>query len=175
MDEKAIQKNILLGEIARDKNAGLKSFYAEYGRLIYAVALSVTKKSFLADEAVNETLLRVWKTAEKGKKEVSEGWLYTVALNAAKSVLKRNFFIPLTSDEACENAEITRFEDDSFFEYLDFVGEKEREILIFRFVSEMTFEEIAAATGKKLSTVTSVYYRALDKIKKTLEKRRKPL
>ena len=37
--------------------------------------------------------------------------------------------------------------------------------MILKFVDDLTFKKIAKAMGKPLSTITSVYYRALEKLK----------
>lgn len=62
--------NEIMQAIASSPDDGMKIFYDDYGKFIFAVAFSVTKKKHLADEAVNEILFRIWKFSSKKNKTV---------------------------------------------------------------------------------------------------------
>ena len=45
--------------------------------------------------------------------------------------------------------------------------------MIRRFVAKETFKEMAEDDGKPLSTITTTYYRCLEKIEQNIEKNKK--
>ena len=64
-------------------------------------------------------------------------------------------------------------DDISFYEKIEHLIEEEQDILTKRFVSGFTFKEIAEEDNKPTSTISSIYYRALEKVKNKLEKNKK--
>src|SRR5512132_3944892 len=63
--------------------------HTSYPRLVAAVALTSGSRP-AAEDAVQEALLRAWERSEKGEEIDSlEGWVTTVALNLARSGLRR--------------------------------------------------------------------------------------
>ena len=160
--------NQLLRGIARQKKHALETFYSIYGKMIYAVAFSVCRSSASADEVVDDVLVKIWKLASTLPAiENPEGWLYTVAANTAKNKLTER---ELPLDEDCHPAPDPFdkiLEQDAFFRRIGVLDETDRAIMIYRFVRDMQFAEIAAAMDLPLGTLTSRYYRALEKLKNT--------
>ena len=58
--------------------------------------------------------------------------------------------------------------EDGFHSYIACLGERERRIMIFRFVEGLSFREIAEEMKLPLNTVSSMYYWALEKIRKKI-------
>lgn len=56
-------------------------------------------------------------------------------------------------------------ENDALHTALQQIREKERLVVTLRAVEEKSFQEIAVTLGMKYSSVTMIYYRALDKLK----------
>lgn len=59
-------------------------------------------------------------------------------------------------------------DNDEFIRRIKFLSEDEQRILILKFTNGLTFKEIASELNSSTSTISSVYYRALEKIKKNL-------
>jgi RNA polymerase sigma-70 factor (ECF subfamily) len=74
----------------RVDEVAIKEFlHTSYPRLVAAVALTSVSRP-AAEDAVQEALLRAWERSEKGDEIDSlEGWVTTVALNLARSGLRR--------------------------------------------------------------------------------------
>jgi len=74
----------------RVDEVALREFlHTSYPRLVAAVALVCGSRA-AAEDAVQEALLRAWERSEKGDEIRSlEGWVTTVALNLARSGLRR--------------------------------------------------------------------------------------
>ena len=74
----------------RVDEVALREFlHTSYPRLVAAVALVCGSRP-AAEDAVQEALLRAWERSEKGDEIDSlDGWVTTVALNLARSGLRR--------------------------------------------------------------------------------------
>ena len=158
--------NKLIKRMARRDENALEEFYRIYGRLIYATAITVLKSSVSADEVVDDLLIKIWKTADKLTKISNpEGWLYVLTVNSAKDKLdSEKQYAPLYDlKEDAVTAEIQT--DGDFYIQISNLNETEQEIMIMRFVEDLSFERIAREMEKPLSTITSTYYRALEKLK----------
>ena len=153
---------------------GLEEFYKKYGRLIQITAKTFCEED-TAHEVMNDVLVKVWKNARKIKNiENPEGWIYIITVNTIKSAFKKkqNFLLneDILSDKNIINDVI---EQDAFFTLIKNCTETERYIMIHKFISKCTFQEIAEELQMPLSTITTTYYRALKKLEKEIQKMRK--
>ena len=81
---------ILIQRLKRRDNAAMLEFYDLYSTLIYSVILRAVKDKGMAEDLMQEALLRIWNrigtfNEEKGN---LEGWLVTVARNRAFDYLR---------------------------------------------------------------------------------------
>lgn len=77
-------------EIRRNRKEGLAAFYEHYKNMILRAALSVCRSLTVAEEVLDDVLIKVWETAENSKGgELSEGWLYVITINFSKRRIKR--------------------------------------------------------------------------------------
>lgn len=171
IDEKSEFRNLISRIADKDKKA-LEEFYGLYGRLIQSAALATAKDTFMADEVVNDILLKVWQQAPsiKGIKH-PRSWIYTITANHAKNLLKKTkeYIEIFDIDIPVRIKEVDEIHDESVFICrLRNLNENEKQIMIFRFVEDMTFKEIAYEMKESLGKITVTYYRALEKIRKTL-------
>ena len=82
-DKKAVRAELsdFMEEIRRDGKAGLAAFYERYKNMIFRVALSVCRSLVMAEDVLDDVLIKVWKTAKESKgREFSEGWLYVITV-----------------------------------------------------------------------------------------------
>ena len=157
--------NRLIGKIAVKDEKALEALYDIYGKLIYVTAMTVTKSTFKADEIVDDVLVKIWKNADKLPKiKNPEVWLYSITVNCAKDKIKcEKQYVELFDLQ--EDGSVGDYPEDDFYNKISTLDETEQEIMILKFVDDLTFKKIAKAMGKPLSTITSVYYRALEKLK----------
>ena len=59
--------------------------------------------------------------------------------------------------------------EDAFYSYISGLSEKEQKVMIMRHAQDLPFKTVAKEIGKTISSLSTVYYRALKKVKKTLE------
>jgi len=158
----------LLKRISKKEKDALEKFYTLYGKLIYITALTITKSPFLADEIVDDILIKIWQLpSEYSKIKNPRGWLYIITANCAKDKLRQEKKYTELFEMPYYDFNIEKIgTDDAFYKTIVNLSDEEQQIIIFKFIEDMTFEDIAAELQKPLSTVTSTYYRALTKIKK---------
>lgn len=164
--------NKLLKKIGQNNKRAFKIFYDAYGKLIYFTAFLVCKSSATANEIVNDVLLKIWQLATTKELEIGnpEGWIYTISVNTAKNKVERET-LPIDESIVDNKNEIANIiEEDTFYSYLIGLTEEEQTILVARFVQDMKFNEIADMLDMPLSSLTTKYYRALEKIKKRITK-----
>ena len=161
----------IIKEIRRDPEKGLRCFYDTYGKIIQITAQTICSSSDKANEVVNDVLVKIWKTAEIIVDiDNPEGWIYVITANTAKDSLRQRKLFPLNEDIAVDDSEVQEVIDrDSFNWIINDLSETEQMIMINKFASESTFQEIADELNKPLTTVTSIYYRALENVKKKLQ------
>lgn len=158
--------NKLIKRIACKDEKALEEFYGIYGRFIYATAITISKSAVIADETVDDILVKIWKSADKIPKISNpEGWLFILTANNTKDKMKSEKQYIELFDLKEYDVQTEMKSDDDFYIRISVLNEIEQEIMIMRFVNDLTFERIANETGKPLSTVTSIYYRALEKLK----------
>lgn len=170
-EERKKQFKKLMKEIRRDPEKGLRRLYDAYAKIMQTTAQVICRSTDKANEVVNDVLVKIWKLAEKIEDiDNPEGWIYVITANTAKDSLRERNSFPLEEDIAASKDAIQEVLDrNSFYWMIQDLSEIEQAIMIHKFVSGCTFQEIAEVLEKPMTTVTSTYYRALDKIKKNVE------
>lgn len=154
-------------EIAARNVAGLEKFDKSYSKLIKSVAYNVTQSLFIADEIVNDILLLVWQIAHT-MFEIKNpiGWLIKVTSNRAKDVIKNKKTSVELFDIPYEEKGIAKIEsDDAFYRRLDGLSEFETAIFVLKFIHEYPFDSIAKILDRPQSSVSSAYYRAIERMR----------
>ena len=170
-EERKKQFKKLMKEIRRDPEKGLCRFYEVYAKIIQTTAQVICRSTDKANEVVNDVLVKIWKLAKTIVNiENPEGWIYIITANAAKNSLPKRYIFPLEENIVADEDEFQEILDrDSFCWMIKNLSEVEQMIMTHKFVLQYTFQEIADELNKPLATVTSMYYRALEKIKKDIE------
>lgn len=162
----------LIKKIAQGKKGGLEEFYNLYGNMMFTTAMSICFSKDKAYEAVNSVLIKIWNKAEELREQkITEGWIYTVTVNCAKDLLKEKTWFELDENVVATTTDELQkiIDEDAFLFLIGGLSEEEQKLMIYKFQLDLTFERIANIEDKPLTTITSTYYRALEKIKKNLE------
>ncbi len=172
MEQTAKEFYQLLKKIRVDSHKGLREFYHKYGKLIYSTARSICKCPYKTDEVVNDVLIRVWQFSfKKEAVENPAGWVYVITLNSARTAIKEKEIFPFDDNVGSHDKGFEEFfAKDSFLWLISELSETEQKVLTLRCVSQLTFEEIAKAVGSPTSSISSICYRAQQKIKAKIEK-----
>lgn len=173
-DKKEVKEqfNSLIIGMSKGEKSAFDNFHAVYGKLIYSFAVSASQSSFLADEIVDDVLFRIWQlspTIKSVKCPIS--WLYKVTANCAKDRIKseKEFFEIYDVPQEDKNFEGVLIKE-AFFSHISTLNEEEQLIIILYYVQDLTFESIAKELKKPTSTVSSTFYRAIEKLKQISKK-----
>lgn len=172
----------LLAACSKGDERALGFLYDRYGRRAYGVAVRILRDSALAEDAVQDAFLTVWRQAatyDRARGKVSTWILTLVHRRAVDLVRRQNRFNalpvelaavePLTpvdggADEGVE-LQAARSEVQAALRTL---SSAEREVLDLAYWGGLTQSEIASALGIPSGTVKSRTFNALAKLRDVL-------
>ncbi len=131
-----------------------------------------------AQDLTQETLIRAYrKLASQNPRQSFSGWLHTIAVNLYRDRGRRKVPIPQeeTSDQPAPSSETPeasllrselRGELDAL---LDTLPEHYRLAMALRYVSQLSYEEIAGMTGMTSQQVSNILHRSKQNLRKKIE------
>ena len=139
------------------------NIYEEYFDRVYYKVLSVVKNDDDAEDICQETFISVYKNLSKFREESNiYTWIYRIAINKTYDFFKKRKLEFEINDEVLSLTEDINFDTKVILEEkLKLISEKEREIVILKDIYGYKLKEIAEIKNMNLSTVKSVYYKAL--------------
>jgi RNA polymerase sigma-70 factor (ECF subfamily) len=155
------------------------ALYRDYGRLVYVVARRVLGRDDLAEEAVQQTFLRVWRSADRFDATRDPApWLATIAKHAAIDIYRREARRPTVAlaDVAAGDSAIAVAPPDldaldavwQVRQAIDALAPEEATIVRLQHLDGKTHNEIAERLGIAVGTVKSRSHRAHKKLAKLL-------
>ncbi len=165
--------NQALCKLSEGDMTSLAVLYDCMSRQIYALALSILKNPADAEDAMQETFLKVVQRIDTYREGGNaRSWLLSIARNAAIDTLrKRKTSVSVEDPSVLE--ECAYREDPAqklaLNEALMMLSQTDREIVVQRAVWGMRFGEIASLLGMQKSVVEKRYHRALAKLKSFLD------
>ena len=131
-----------------------------------------------AEDITQEVFVRAWRSIDKYR--VSESpfiaWLITIARNlvnshyrAARKLVPLEDMEPTVDDNTQKEAEINFTRDYVRDAVMKLKGDKQT-VIQLRFISEMTYEEVAMAMHKTEGSIRVLQFRALKELKEIMEK-----
>ena len=139
------------------------NIYEEYFDRVYYKVLSVVKNNDDAEDICQETFISVYKNLSKFREESNiYTWIYRIAINKTYDFFKKRKLEFEINDEVLSLSEDINFDTKVILEEkLKLISEKEKEIVILKDIYGYKLKEIAEIKNMNLSTVKSVYYKAL--------------
>ena len=139
------------------------NIYEEYFDRVYYKVLSVVKNNDDAEDICQETFISVYKNLSKFREESNiYTWIYRIAINKTYDFFKKRKLEFEINDDVLSLPEDVNFDTKVILEEkLKLISEKEKEIVILKDIYGYKLKEIAEIKNMNLSTVKSVYYKAL--------------
>jgi RNA polymerase sigma-70 factor (ECF subfamily) len=176
----------LLHATAQGRQAAFQELYQLVSPQLFAVLLRILKRKDLAEEALQDALLSVWRnaasyTAEKGAPMT---WLVSICRYRALDMLRRTKReVPLElaavdgeeggtdiADESTRDAElVSKAEERALEDCMQRLNDGQQRSLKLAYFDGCTHEEIAASIGSPVGTVKSWVRRGLESLKRCLE------
>jgi len=171
----------LLALAAREDEEALAQLYDRYGRVVYGLTLRVVRDPVLAEDAVQETFLAVWRTAGSFRAERAKAstWILTLAHRRAVDVVRREErrrAAPLAdgADEPDEralpaDAEIELTDRRRLVQQaLRQLPDEQREALELAYYGGLTQSELAERLSVPLGTIKSRMFTGLRRLRDLL-------
>ncbi len=146
------------------------SLYNRYKGPVYSFCLKMLLDRELAQDAMQETFLRMYENRERLLNTASfKAWLFTIARNQCLNQLRRlSRQVPLLPEDegvgASTDTPISELEKseqiDLVNRFLQQLKPEYREVIVLREYQNMSYEEIAAVTRSTLSAVKSRLFKA---------------
>ena len=139
------------------------NIYEEYFDRVYYKVLSVVKNDDDAEDICQETFISVYKNLSKFREESNiYTWIYRIAINKTYDFFKKRKIEFEINDDVLSLPEDINFDTKVILEEkLKLISEKEKEIVVLKDIYGYKLKEIAEMKNMNLSTVKSVYYKAL--------------
>jgi RNA polymerase sigma-70 factor, ECF subfamily len=169
----------LLDSVARSDETALAELYDRYGRVAYGLALRVLRDPNLAEDAVQEAFLHVWRSAEKFDRERAKvgTWLLTFVHRRAIDLVRREErrrtepaeSAPTPSAPGADEDADRRSKREIVQDALRRLPPEQREAIELAYYGGYTQSELAERLGEPLGTIKSRMFAGLQRLRGLLD------
>lgn len=149
----------------------------KYGNDILRLCTLYLKDRHLAEDALQETYIKVWQKYYTYKNQAEEKtWITRIAINVCKNYLRTAWFKRTETMDIIEISQNSGNSYKSVDESVDLMHaiqglkDKYRAVLLLYYYQEFTVKEIADTMGMNQSTVLSLMRRGRNQLKQKLNK-----
>ncbi len=176
LDEAALVARLATG----DREEALAALYDLYGRRLYALGVHLLHDRWLAEDLVQETFVRLWRSADRydPRRSSVRTFVYTLARRAAVDLWRRSSREPSAMADAPETEDgvggaafdevVMRLD---VGEALDTLTPAHREVLELQYHGDLTQTQVAERLGIPLGTVKTRTLHALRSLSTELKER----
>jgi len=170
----------LLSLVASSDEDALAELYDRFGRIAYGLALRILRDPALAQDAVQEAFLGVWRNADRflAERAKASTWILTLVHRRAVDLVRREDIRrgePL--ERAPEPADPRTAEDEASLgfqrrlvqEALSQLSPEQREALELGYYGGLTQSELAERLGQPLGTIKSRMFTGLSRLRDLLD------
>jgi len=169
----------LVALVARADEDALAELYDRFGRMAYGLALRVIRDSALAEDAVQDAFLNVWRSAESFRADRAKAstWVLTFVHRRAVDLVRREERRRTEPEEAApvpagpgadEDAE-RRSKREVVQDALRRLPPEQREAIELAYYGGYTQSELAERLGEPLGTIKSRMFTGLKRLRALLD------
>jgi RNA polymerase sigma factor (sigma-70 family) len=169
----------LLSLVAGSDDQALVELYDRFGRVAYGLALRILRDEALAQDAVQEAFLAVWRSADRflAERAKASTWILTLVHRRSVDLVRREDRRrgePLESagepaaPETLEDEVTLGFERRVVREALGQLTPEQREALELGYYGGLTQSELAERLGLPLGTIKSRMFAGLSRLRELL-------
>jgi len=170
----------LLALCSRADESALGELYDRYGRVAYGLALRILRDQALAQDAVQEAFLGVWRNADRflAERAKASTWILTLVHRRAVDLVRREDIRrgePLerapepTEPKTAEDEASLGFQRRVVQEALSQLPPEQREALELGYYGGLTQSELAERLGQPLGTIKSRMFTGLSRLRDLLD------
>ena len=160
------------------RDEAFERLYAEHAQALYAFLSYRTGDQVLAEDLLADTFERALRARRRfdPRKASAKTWLYAIALNCLRDRFRRRgsevkalgrVAVGVAVGTSGGIEEVA--DRDLVARSLGVLSEEEREAIALRFGADLSVPEIAKLTGERLTTVEGRVYRALRKLRESMD------
>ena len=163
---------------ARSEETALGELYDRYGRPAYGLALRVLRDEGLAEDAVQDAFLALWRTASRFVPErgTASTWILTLVHRRAVDLVRREErrradsleHAPEQGGGAADEEAWLRLQRERVQEALRRLPDQQREALELAYYGGFTQAELAERLGQPLGTIKSRMFSGLSRLRELL-------
>lgn len=139
----------------------------------YRLAFSYVKNPEDALDIVQESIYKAFSSLDTLREPSHmKTWYYRIIVNTAIDFLRKHKRLITVEDmelTGYDSGSVDQYEDFDLQKALDDLPEKYRSIIILRYFEDLKIEEVAELLNRKVSTVKTQLYKALDKLRISIE------
>lgn len=168
----------LVALVARADDAALAELYDRFGRVAYGLSLRVVRDPGLAEDAVQESFLAVWRSAGRfvAERAKASTWILTLVHRRAVDIVRREQArraepldtAPVATAETTEEEAWLRLRRTRVQEALRQLPDKQREAIELAYYGGFTQSELADRLGEPLGTIKSRMFVGLARLSELL-------
>jgi len=168
----------LVALAARSDQTALAELYDRYGRVAWGLALRILRDEALAEDAVQEAFLALWRTAARFVPERSSArtWILTLVHRRAVDLVRREERRRAEPLESAAEPAVGGADDDAWLrlergrvqDALHRLPDREREALELAYYGGFTQSELAQRLGEPLGTIKSRMFTGLARLRDLL-------
>lgn len=151
----------------------IESFYRNNNQALFTYALSLTRNSTSAEDAVHTALAGILRRGQTPAD--MRPYIFKCVRNAAMDSWRKErkrtdsiFELRTLKSNDVEDKN-NKVDIEQLNSYLEKLSDNERETIILKIYDELTFEEISEVTGASKNTTASWYRRGIEKLRKMMK------
>jgi RNA polymerase sigma factor (sigma-70 family) len=168
----------LVALVARADEDALAELYDRFGRVAYGLALRIVRDPALAEDAVQEGFLAVWRSAARfvAERAKASTWILTLIHRRAVDLVRREHprraepldGVPQAAGDDTEDEAWLRLRRARVQEALQRLPDKQREALELAYYGGYTQSELADRLGEPIGTIKSRMFTGLASLRDLL-------
>jgi RNA polymerase sigma factor (sigma-70 family) len=168
----------LVALVAHGEQQALAELYDRFGRLCYGLALRIVRDAALAEDAVQEAFLTVWRSASRFLPERAKAstWILTLVHRRAVDLVRREERrrteplegATVATGDAVEDVAWLRLERERVQNALRALPDSQREALELAYYGGFSQSELADRLGQPIGTIKSRMFAGLGRLRDLL-------
>lgn len=168
-------------ETSKKIENGFLESYDKYSANIFRHIYFRVNNRAVTQDIISETFVKTWEYLKNGNSIKSfKSFLYTTANNLIIDYYRRKSKAPLSLEDTLEVAELTELSAtenidntiniETAKEYLAILPDHYKEIIIYRYIDDLSIVEIKNITGRSFSDIYVTIHRGLKILKSKITK-----
>ena len=160
-------------------NGSFELIYKQYADVLFRYGIQFTSDESLVKDAIHDVYVKLYNDRSHLKKEVNvKFYLFTCLKHHLYNLLKRNLFfdkievendeyLDPTAEELVTTALNQKELQQTVRKVLNLLSDRQREIIYYRYIEELSIEEIALLMDMNYQSVQNSMQRSIKKIRES--------